>query len=237
MDLVADINSLSPVSWPSIIYDVDYNAQTFTIAHPLAHLGSRNRKRQLSLTTIIRKQHQDIRVGIACKIIDTNPQYPLSGGEKTKALILKYQLPVTESNIRSAYRLPLSKHHAIQAKLRHNKLDYYTTKHFIIRDISFAGIALLAPSCIDGKRNPVADLQLNETIMIGMTLIKHGQRIEDGTFPAKAKVSRINADYSKTHLLIGLQITGIGADKESMLTHFIHNAQIDELKRLRAKGN
>ena len=237
VDLVADINSLAPSTWASIIYDVDHEQNTVTIAQPLSPISEKSKKTDFYLTTIIvnDQTHANVRVGVPCVVREIDNEYPLANGSTTKAVTLECKPPVLETNIRSAYRLPLSKKHSIQAKLRRNKLDFYTSRHFRIRDISFAGVALLVPHQINGKKNPISELELHETFMLGMTLIHQEEKTPAGTFPVKVKVARINERFAKSHLLVGLRIIGIAKENEETLSRFIHNAQIDELKRLRSK--
>ncbi|MCG8567203.1 MAG: hypothetical protein MI747_19190, partial [Desulfobacterales bacterium] len=93
------------------------------------------------------------------------------------------------------------------------------------------------PGQLKGAQNPIAKLKRYETFMLGMTLIHRDERIPAGTFAVKAQVARIHSKFADSHLLVGLRIIAIAQESEEILSRFIHNAQIDELKRLRSKAN
>jgi len=49
----------------------------------------------------------------------------------------------------------------------------------------------------------------------------------------KIKIVRIESDYSSTHSLMGVKILDLERNCENTLNKFIHDAQVEELKRLR----
>ena len=236
VDLVFDMDSLTPISRSSIIYDTDYGNRTITIAQPIVPVTSETQFEELHLTTIIHIKQRRVRIGLACKPIKFIDQYHLANRSTTKALVVEYRLPPVETNIRSAFRLPLSQRHNIKAKLLLNGVEYFTAKDFKIKDISFAGMGLVVPKKLNGKPNPLTQAQSGTLVPVGMILVDRGQQAPVGTFPVKTKVARLNPNYSETHMLIGLKIIAITAESEDLLNRFIHNAQIDELKRISKRG-
>ena len=143
-----------------------------------------------------------------------------------------------ETNIRSAFRLPLSRKHTIKAKIIYRQTDYYTAKDFNIRDISLTGMGLVI-SKKKAATNPLMGLKKADIIPLGMILVEAGEKADKavGTFSLKTIVARVNNNYSDSHALIGLRIIDLDEKNETLLNSFIHNAQIAELNRLRFQGN
>ena len=236
VDLVFDMDSLNPVSRSSIIYDTDHANQTITIAQPIVAVTGETSYDQLHLTTILYVRQQRVRVGIPCRPVRFIDHYKLANQAVTRAVVLEYIPPPSETNIRSAFRLPLSLRHTIKAKLLYNDQEYFTARDFKIKDISFAGIGLVLPKTVKDTLNPLTLIPQGTHIPVGMILVDKEEKEPVGKFPVKTKVVRINPNYSETHVLMGLKILGITSEHESLLNRFIHNAQIVELKRLSQRG-
>lgn len=236
VDLVFDMDSLTPVSRSSIIFDTCYDDNTITIAQPIVPVTPDTRFDQLHLTTIVHTRQRRARVGLACRPAKFIDNYHLANKSVTKALVLTYKTPAIETNIRAAFRLPLSRHHNIKAKLLYNGVEYFTAKDFKIKDISFAGIGLVVPKKIGKKINPLTKISIGTPIPVGMILVDKNQKDPVGTFPVKTHAVRLSPNYSESHMLVGLRITTIMPESEDLLNRFIHNAQIDELKRISQRG-
>ncbi len=236
VDLVFNLNSINPISRPSIIHDTDFKKKTITIAQPLIAITSATTYDTLHLATIFQTKQRKIRAGIQCKPIQFDNQYHLANQAISKAVILKYKLPVEEINLRSAFRLPMGHSHTIKAKLKYNQTDYYTAKDFSIRDISLTGMGLLLSK---KNPNPLMWLKKADVIPMGMILVKTGEKDNKpaGTLGLKTTVVRVNENYSNTHTLVGLKIINLNKKNETLLNRFIHEAQIDELNRLHFRGN
>ncbi len=241
VDLVFNMNSLNPISRPSIIHDTDFQKETIIIAQPLIPITPTTPFEILHLTTIIRSKQRKVRAGIQCKPIKFDNQYPLANQAASKAVILRYKLPVEETNIRSAFRLPLSRNHTIKAKIKYNQTDYYTGKDFSIKDISLTGMGLVIPKKKAPLPSPLVGLKKADILPMGMLLVETGTGEEEeekpvGTFSLNTIVKRVNNNYSGSHALVGLRIIDLDEKNETLLNRFIHNAQIDELNRLRFRG-
>jgi hypothetical protein len=236
VDLVFNMDSLNPVSRSSIIYDTDHKNQSITIAQPLIAISPKTAFDQLHLTTIIPGKRGKIRAGIPCLPVEFIQRYPLAGQAVTKALIIKYQAPLIETNIRSAFRLPLDQKFSIKAKLRYKQADYYTPKQLGIIDISFTGMGLLIPK-IKRSAHHLSGLEKGEIIPLGMILVDSENEKPVGTFAIKGQVMRVNSNYSDSHILIGLKIIKMDQKGENLLSQFIHNAQIHGLQKLRVKDD
>ncbi len=232
VDIVFDMDSLNPVSRSSIIYDTDPQNKTITIAQPIVPITGETQFDQLHLTTITHTGKRRVRIGIPCRPVQFIKQYQLANGSRTQALVMEFLPPPTETNIRSAFRLPLSLRHTIKAKLLFNGEEFFTGRNFKIKDISFAGIGLVLPKEIKGAPNPLATITVGTLVPFGMILVDKEETDPIGKFPVKTQVVRFNPYYSDTHCMAGLKILDITQEHETVLNRFIHNAQIAELKRL-----
>jgi len=233
VDIVFNINSLTPYSRSSIIYDIDLDNQRITIAQPNIPFSKNTSFKELHLTTIIQKKEIKIRVGVECIHFNLIDRYKLASKIDVPAVILKYELPVKETNIRSAFRLPLTTKYNIKGKLSYNSLEYFTSRDFSVKNISLTGLGIVIPKKRRDSINPLTEIQKHESLIIGIVLINMDQEDKTaGTLPIKAQVIRINHDYSDTHSLIGLKILNLEAHNETILNRFIHDAQINDLKKL-----
>ena len=230
--MVFNMNSLAPYSRSSIIFDADFANETITIAQPLTPFSKNTTFKELHLTSIIQEKNRKIRLGVKCCHLKLIHQYTLSNNTKVPAVELTYELPVKETNIRSAFRLPLSTKYIIKGKLLYGNLEFYTSRDFSIRDISLTGLGIVIPKKKNKARNPLREIKLNEEIVIGIILVDMDKNKPVGSLPIKTKVTRINNNYSETHSLAGFKILNLGNKGETILTKFIHDAQIEELKRL-----
>ena len=236
VDLVFNINTDFPISKSSIIYDADFKKQTITIAQPIVPVTPNTPFEQLHLTTLVNINQRRLRIGISCRVAQFISNYPMAAGAPVKAIVVQYQLPAIETNIRSAFRLSMTSRYAVKAKLFCNKQEYRTPGDFKIKDISFSGFGLIILETKKKRNTPLSALKPGTEMVMGLALVDHDQPGALSTFPVKIKVARINMNYSETHTLIGLKITNITRENEEVLNQFIHAAQIEELKRISKKG-
>ncbi len=238
VDLVFNLNSLTPYAKSSIIYDINHHDHTIIIAQPLNPVTKNTKYDEMHLTAVIKGDKGKTRVGIKCRPENFLQGYTLAGKNKVDAIQLKYFPPIIDTtNVRSAYRLSLSSHFAINGKIIYLDQEYITKKDFIFRDISFAGAGIICPKKNNLKTNPLTKIKPHETIKLGMILQKESKhdpsKMEPiSIIPAKAEIIRVNNNFSETHVFIGIKFTNISSEKENDLNTFIHSAQIDDLQRL-----
>lgn len=170
VDIIFNMNSLEPYSRSSIIYDADFKNRTITIAQPHIPFSKNTRFKELHLTTIIQAKNRRIRIGVECSHLSLIDQYALANTTTVAAVLLKYELPGKETNIRSAFRLALSTKYIIKSKILYQNLEYRTSRDFSIRDISLTGIGFVIPRHRGETLNALTKLKLNETIKIGIIL-------------------------------------------------------------------
>jgi len=236
IDLVFDMNSLAPYSRSSIIYDADYRSRTVTIAQPLRVITRNTVFKELHLTTIINHVKRKVRAGIACKPVKFLKEYELANFKKVQAVVLDYTPPIKEMNIRSAFRMPMSAKYIIKAKIIFKDAEYISSKDFAVKDVSLGGAGVILPKKKGKVINPLAEVQMSDELVIGMVLINIEYPKPVGTVPMKAEIVRLNQHYSDTHIMLGLKITKMTEKGEDLLNKFIHDAQIDELKRMSGRN-
>lgn len=232
VDLVFNINSLEPYSRSSIIYDVDFKNETIIIAQPHRAFSKKTGFKELHLTTILQEKNRKARFGVKCHSFTLINQYLLANKTSVQAVILKYKLPVEETNIRCAFRLPLSTKYTIKSKILYGNLEYFSPNDFSVRDISLNGMGIVIPKTNNKNFSPLSEIKVNTEITIGIILIDTDNEKPAGTIPIDAQVTRINSRYSESYILVGLKIIHLSNQNEALLTKFIHDAQVDELKRL-----
>ncbi len=238
VDLVFNLNSLTPYARSSIIYDINYNDNTVIIAQPLNPVTLNADYDEMHLTVVIKGEKGRVRVGVKCKPVKLIKAYKLAGNKSVAAIQLKYFHPITKAaNIRAAYRLQLGNHFLITGKIIFLDQEYVTRKDFVFRDVSFAGVGIICPRKVNLKINELTRIKVHQTVKIGMILQKKtkdntSERKPVAIIPAKAEVTRKNIDFSESHILIGMKFINISSEKEGSLNTFIHEAQVDELQRL-----
>lgn len=228
MDLVFNMNSLAPYSRSSIIYDVDFGNESITIAQPRTALSQKTIFRELHITTIIQEKNKKVRFGVECQSFNIIDQYLLANKTKVPAVLLKYKLPVEETNIRSAFRLPLSTKYIIKGKILFRDFEYTSQKDFAIRDVSFKGVGIIIPKT-NNNSNPLAVIKVNEEIDFQIILTDTDEEEDPISIPIRALVARVNPRYSERYMLMGLQFINLSNQNEAIINKFIYDAQIHEL--------
>lgn len=233
VEIVFDLNSLTPLVRSSIIYDVDHLKQIFITAQPRILIHPNFVAKTIHLTTLVTVQGSKKRIGIKCRPIQFDNNYRLSNDNRVGAIIFKYDPPITETTIRSAYRLPVGKRHDIRVKLIHGENNYYSTKDFSIRDISLAGISLVIPKFFKNRqKNLLERIKVNVLIPLGI-IINKDPGIPDTVIPAIIKIVRIQRNTAGLYLVAGAKFERFGKHTgEEELNMFIHRAQLEDLKRL-----
>ncbi|MFO7750430.1 MAG: PilZ domain-containing protein [Desulfobacteraceae bacterium] len=231
VELAFDLNSLYPTAKSSIIHDTDHDNRRIVVAQPMAPVTpGATAEKEMHITTLLKSRDRTIRLGIKCRPVSFDNNYRLSEKVSVGAIILQYTLPVFETNIRSAYRLPLSKKYAISATMTYKDETYTSGSDFFIRDISVTGLGILIPGTVDNAVNLLSKAEVKEKADVDITLFHDKEKLD--TVPVKTAFARIHSRYSDSAALAGLNFTKLRPAHEEILHRFIHNAQIDELKRI-----
>ncbi|MFH1154991.1 MAG: PilZ domain-containing protein [Pseudomonadota bacterium] len=238
IELVFQLNSLNPNSRASIIYDADYSAQTLTIAQPIVPVNRSTDVSDMYVTTLAILADKKQRFGMKCLPEQMIPDYILAGMEPVQALVLRYYPPALETNIRSAYRIPLSRHHSIQTELSWENSLFLSDSDFVIHDISITGMGIVFPHARQGTLHPLTRIPLHHPVPARMTLIRTNDRTQAPiSFQTEIFVVRRQNDSASTggHFM-GMQFVSLSRSIEDDLGTFIHQAQMIELQRLSGLG-
>ncbi|MBF0572431.1 MAG: PilZ domain-containing protein [Desulfamplus sp.] len=232
VEIVFNLNSLNPFTSSSIIYDADHKKKSIIVAQPNRRITPSTSFEEMHLTTLLKVDLEKKRFGIKCKPSIFHNDYCLFDNSKVAAITVEYTPPLLETNIRSAYRMPITKDYTVKAKLIFNNNSYYSTKDFFIRDISISGLGIIVPIRRNKIINPLSTLKRHSQAVIGMLLMTPNSKQPFATIPLKIEVARLNQNQSENHIFIGVKFIGLTPDKEGQLNKFIHMAQLDGLRRL-----
>lgn len=238
IELVFNLNSISTYTRASIIYDTDPDNRRIIIAQPQRPLTRSMEYEELHITTVIKSSRGTTRIGLKCEPERFIKNYQLAGKNLVNAVELAFTPPAFETNIRSAYRLPLKKPYAIKSKILRRSVEFFTNRDFLLHDISLKGAGILIPKKIESKPNPLRELERGEQFKIGLILLKHNEDDtssmleKKGTIPAGGQVMRVKPNFSDRMIFAGLKFTKLAQENEEALYSFIHEAQIDELRKM-----
>jgi hypothetical protein len=171
IDIVFDLDSDSPSSRTTIIYECDDKMNRVIVAQPAHRIHPGSGYRQLHISSLVQKELSiKMRIGYACKIIKMVNDYRLYDQSKTDALVIEYDPDIVEINIRSAFRLHPNMHYDVIGKLTIENDMFYSGRHFKFHDISNKGVGLLIPKTIVKAHNPMLDIPIDSVGIMGIYL-------------------------------------------------------------------
>ncbi|MBU1172164.1 MAG: hypothetical protein KKD44_21625 [Proteobacteria bacterium] len=233
VDLVFDLDSLSPSTRSSIIFDSDETKRQVVVAQPTQRINPETINRTMHISSLIHSElSSKIRMGYACRVIEALNGYKLANQGRADALLIEYIPPPLEINIRAAYRFHPNTSHEVMGKLIYNNEIYYSGREFKFHNISINGVGLLIPKKILKKRNPLLDIHLHSLGKIGIILKNNEENELITTIDSDLRVVRTNLEFNPMSGFAGCRLTNLQADYEEMLNKFIHNAQLHEIRKL-----
>lgn len=232
VDLVFNLDTLSPISKSSIVFDQDEKLRQVTVAQPTPKISKDYKYDQMHLSTLVTKELSGkVRLGYKCKIIKLINKYQLANQGVADAILLEYQEPLVEINIRAAFRLYPNTSFDVMGKLFYHGKEFYSGIHFKIYNVSVSGIGLLIPKKIKKDRNPLLDIETNKTGKIGLLLKKTGKSDDIITIESDIKVVRSNSNFNAMSGFAGLTFAELLQKNETALNKFIHEAQLHEIRQ------
>jgi hypothetical protein len=234
VDLVFNLDSESPSSKTSIIYDCNESLNQVIVAQPTQRVHLESRYPQMHISSLISKElTTKVRVGYPCRIIEALSEYRLSNQSKVDALLLEYSPTLVDINIRAAFRFHPNSNYDVVGKLSIGNDMYYSGKHFKFQDISLNGIGILIPKKIVNTRNPMLDLSNDTFGRIGI-LLKIAEERDSivTTIESDVKVVRIAMNYNSMSGFAGCTLLNLSTNQEESLSRFIHNAQLYEIRMI-----
>ncbi len=235
IDLVINLHSLNPVSHASVIFETDPKTRNLIVAAPdVSQYLNGNKPAQFHVSTMIRTESgEKNRVGFPCKVTRVIPGYRLANGNTTQALALNYTPTPEDVNVRSAFRYSPTAAHEVMGKLIIAGHDFFSGDQFRICDISTTGVGLVIPRLLGKGKNPLTALETGRIAKLGIVLRDHTQDKEHiDTLQTAISIIRINRKFNELSIFAGCRFTKIDTRGEEMLSHFIHNAQLHEIRSI-----
>ncbi len=235
VDLVRNLHSLTPTSHASVIFEAAPEAMRLIVGSPGISL-ERDRKKspRLHITTMVRlKSGEKKRVGFPCEILKAIPKYPLANGNTTSALALRYDPTSEDVNVRAAFRFSPTPTHEVLGKLVIAGHEFFSGNQFRICDVSTAGLGLIIPRVIHKVKNPLTALESKRMARFGIIIKRHTHdKTQIDTIDTAISIVRVNHRFNEASIFIGCRFTRIDATDEEMLNHFIHEAQLYEIRSI-----
>ncbi len=232
VELVYNLDSLHPWATSTIIYETNHRSLQIIVAQPIIHLRHPTGEEPLHLTTLGIFENKKQRIGVRCVPLNFSNSYQLANGTTTEVVTLADMPPAMITNIRSGYRLPLSRTATVKAKLFYDNTDFFSPIDFFIRDISLNGMGLIIPNVVNSIFNRLKEIETREQLMVELTLTRPGSGGKPDKIKTPVEVVRIDGMFSQTSQLTGVKFIALTNTQEELLNGFIHQAQMDELKRL-----
>ena len=235
IELVCGLHSDSPEIRPAIIHDTKPAEGLFGSSQTRPPLSIASSQEELHVTRLVVSERKEkVRRGIAVRVrAIQRHDYSLKGGFPEELVWLESEGPVVEINVRSAYRLTPGRQFPVFAQMRCGDEEYVCGRDFSILDISTRGMGLVALPEKGEGRPALLNLENGACLALGMAL--HYPREQN--LPARkvvclGKVVR-KKDTSKGKTgILGLHFTKLLSRGEDDLHHFIHEAQLTEIRQL-----
>jgi hypothetical protein len=235
IDLVVNLHSLNPVSFASVIFESDSKGLSLIVSAPgLSHHLNGKTPVQLHVSTLVRMDSgEKKRVGFPCRLVREIPGYRLGNGNTTRALSLSYLPNPEDVNVRTAFRYSPTATHEVLGKLLIAGHEFFSGNHFRISDISITGIGLVLPKLLGKAKNPLTALEAGRVAKMGIVLRDHAQEKEHiDTMDTTFKVIRVNHKFNELSVFVGCLFTRLDSRSEGVLSQFIHNAQLHEIRSI-----
>ncbi|MCW7754193.1 PilZ domain-containing protein [Desulfobotulus sp. H1] len=234
IDVVFNLNSLSPIVRSSMIYDTNTAARVLIIAQTSPKILPNTSFEEMHITTLkYDEKKQKKRYGVKCSVSGFRRDYPLSSQITEEAVFIQYEKRLCEVNIRSAFRMSPGKKFSLFAKMLLQEKEYVFGKDFSVLDLSISGMGLVVPKKIENRTNPLFNLEIGTQVTLGMALrYPEGDRLAMDKVACAAKIARINPLFNEKAGLIGLHFIKMKPEGEEALSRFIHEAQLEEIRQL-----
>ncbi|TWI68907.1 hypothetical protein LZ24_02381 [Desulfobotulus alkaliphilus] len=239
IDVVFNLNSLSPLVRASIIYDATHKKNELIIAQTTPRILPNTSFDEMHVTILVMgEKREKKRLGLKCKISGIRRDYALSKDTKEEAVFIEYMGKISEVNIRSAFRMSPGKNYSIFAKMILKDREYTFGKDFSILDLSITGIGIVVPKKNADRANPLLKTETGTTFTLGMAL-KHSEdeKVIIEKVACIASIARINNHFNENAALVGLQFLKMKPESEEILSRFIHHAQLDQIRQLNRYQN
>jgi len=232
IDLVFNKDEDFPVVRSSIIHDCDYKTSQMIISQPNPPILPSFEYKTMSVTAIVKKElNETFRYGIKANITKFLPNYVLSDQTEDNAILIHYDTPGDKVNIRSAYRLEPGLGYKVSGTIVFKEEAFPSDKFFKIKDISFTGLSITGPVNKGRKANPLFSANVGEAASIDLRLVSPDKSAPEASISSDVVVVRRKLTATKKMFFLGMKFTHLSEKHETLLSKFIHEAQITRIKR------
>jgi hypothetical protein len=232
IDLVFDLDSESPSSRSSIIFEHSPSYKQVIVAQPRNRIIPESGYKQMHISSLVyRDISAKVRLGYSCRITEVIKDYKLSNQSLAEALIITYDPEVIEMNIRSAFRFQPTPSFDVVGKMVINHQIFYSDRQFKFHDISNNGTGLLIPKIYNKERNPILDIKSGSRGAIGMILKLPDGKAAAPPIECDIKIIRMNLNHNAMSAFAGCSLLGLKLSQEESLNRFIHKAQLHEIRK------
>ena len=232
IDIVFDMNADFPVVRSSMIHDCHYNTSQMIISQPNPPILPSFKYTTMSVTAIVKKElNETFRYGMNAKITRFLPNYVLSDRTRDNAILVHYDAPGDKVNIRSAYRLEPGLGYKVSGTVVFKENAFPSEKFFKVKDISFTGLSITVPVNKGGKANPLVSAKVGEAASIELQLVSPDKSSPGVSISSDVIIVRKKMTATKKMAFLGMKFTPLPERHETLLSKFIHEAQITRIKR------
>lgn len=231
--LMIEQSFLRSIAEDATVYDCIPSNKEIIISSEKRIRTPEPRKQKIFLTTLLNREFEPTaRFGIEVKIEKTIENYQLKGGEKVRALLLKYFPPLEKTTLRETFRIQPNSQFVIQGSINN---EYHSGReNFHFDNISLTGAGIIVPK--KGNCASLLDWKKGKQITIGLKLSEHDEKEEKITeteFTAKAEIIRVNFYFSERSGFMGIRFTETTPANTRKLTAFITSAQRYNIRKNR----
>ncbi|MBF0226217.1 MAG: hypothetical protein HQK76_12250 [Desulfobacterales bacterium] len=228
-----NLNSFRPTIRESNIYECDFDSKKMVISQTNPYILPSLRYNEMDVTTLVSLElGRKIRVGLSTKIVDFMKNYRLAGQKTGDALLLDFDLPLRELNIREAFRLEPNFDFKVEGKLIYGGVNFVSGSDFSVNNISILGIGLILPKILKGLSNPLINISTGEKLTIDLKLIENETK-DKKELSNTIEVVRADNYFNKKSGFIGSKFIDLNPSTEEILGRFINKAQLDEIRKLK----
>ncbi len=234
IEIVFNLESLSPLSMSSIIFDSDDKKKELIISQPTPPLNKSFSYKTIHITKVDQlPKNEKVRLGVKCELIEFIDNYKINNKTVLPSIKIRYQEKVEEVNIRTAFRIKPNNVYSLVAKILFGNQEFISGKHFRIFDVSLTGIGILIPKTADKNKNPLLSIKVGNTGKIGIIMKEPGETDKSPEFKkflTSLKVVRINKKFNEKYFFAGCVLGRLERKSEEEMSKFIHKLQLFEIR-------
>jgi len=235
VDIVLNNKSMIPDVRSAVVYECNHDESRMVISQTRPEIVPSLEFNQMDITVLVEEElNRKIRNGLSCKVVRFLKDYKMLEQIEENAILVEYFPPVVEMNVRSAFRLEPGSRFIVEATIQVGKIQYISGRDFKVKDISFTGIGLVVPKLVRKKHsNDLLEMEKGETAGIVLRLINNTSGGHEIAISSEVEMVRRSGTLNPENSFIGMRFTALSDKDEEFLSGFIHNAQLDKIRKTR----